>query len=173
VFIKSKHIYLRALEKADVELLYHIENNKSVWQISNTITPISKDVLSQYLENVHQDIYTTKQLRLMICLNKNNTPIGTIDLFEFEPFHQRIGIGILIFENFRKNGYANESIELTKDYVFNTLQINQLYCNIGAHNLLSISLFEKCGFTKIGNKKQWTKISQTEFEDEIMFQLLK
>ena len=173
MFIKSEHIYLRALEKADIELLYLIENDRSVWQISNTLTPFSKDVLSQYLESAYQDIYITKQLRLMICLNKTNEPIGTIDLFDFEPLHQRIGIGILIFESFRKNGYASQSIELVKEYAFKTLLLNQLYCNIGATNTNSQLLFKKCGFTEIGIKKQWNKISTTEFEDEILFQCVK
>jgi diamine N-acetyltransferase len=173
MFIKSEHIYLRALEKADIEILYTIENDRSVWQISNTLTPFSKDILSQYLENAYQDIYTTKQLRLLICLNETNEPIGTIDLFEFEPLHQRIGIGVLVFENYRKNGYAFDSIELVKEYAFNTLLVNQLYCNIGATNTSSQLLFKKCGFTEIGIKKQWNKISITEFEDEILFQCIK
>ena len=30
--------------------------------------------------------------------------------------------------------------------------------------------FKKCGFTEIGVKKQWNKITSTEFEDEILFQ---
>lgn len=173
MFIKSEHIYLRALEKADIEILYTIENDRSVWQISNTLTPFSKDILSQYLETAYQDIYTTKQLRLMICLNESNEPIGTIDLFDFEPLHQRIGIGVLIFENYRKNGYAFESVELVKEYAFKTLLVNQLYCNIGSENTSSQLLFKKCGFTEIGIKKQWNKISSNEFEDEILFQCIK
>ena len=173
MFIKSEHIYLRALEKADIEILYAIENDRSVWKISNTLTPFSKDILSQYLESAYQDIYTTKQLRLMICLNESNEPIGTIDLFDFEPLHQRVGIGVLIFENYRKNGYAFESVELVKEYAFKTLLVNQLYCNIVSENTSSQLLFKKCGFTEIGIKKHWNKISSTEFEDEILYQCIK
>ncbi len=172
MFIKAEHIYFRALESTDLELLYQCENDPSVWRISNTQTPFSKDTLAQYLEIAHQDIYTNKQLRLLICLLENNEPIGTIDLFEFEPTHARVGVGILIFEKFRKNGYAFESIELVKQYAFNTLLVNQLYCNISASNENSISLFEKCHFDKIGIKKQWNKTSLTQFEDELMYQFI-
>lgn len=173
MFITSTHIYFRALESSDLELLYKCENDTSVWQISNTQTPYSKYVLSQYLETAHQDIYTTKQLRLLICLKDNNEPIGTVDLFEFEPAHARVGVGILIFEKFRKNGYAFEAIELLKKYAFDTLFMNLLFCNISANNKESISLFEKCGFEKIGVKKQWNKISNTQFEDEFMYQYIQ
>jgi diamine N-acetyltransferase len=172
MFIKSEHIYLRALESFDLEVLYNSENNLDVWKVSNTLTPFSKDVLELYLQTAHQDIYTNKQLRLMICLNKTNEPIGTIDLFEFDPMHFRVGVGVLIFEPFRKKGYAFEAIELVKEYTQKTLLMNQIFCNISSSNNESIILFEKCGFEKIGSKKQWNRISSNQFEDELMYQLI-
>lgn len=172
MFIQSQHIYLRALESSDLELLYVSENDASVWKVSNTLTPFSKDILELYLHTAHQDIYTNKQLRLMICLNHSHTPIGTIDLFEFEPLHLRVGVGVLIFEEFRKKGYAYEAIELIKQYSKDTLLLNQLFCNISSSNSESISLFEKSGFQKCGTKKQWNQISRNQFEDELMYQLI-
>ena len=172
MFIKSDHIYLRALEQSDLELIYSSENNSSVWKVSNTITPFSKDILELYLQSAHQDIYTNKQLRLLICLCNTDETIGTIDLFEFDPMNYRVGVGVLIFEEHRKNGYAFEAIELVKQYTKNTLIMNQLYCNISSDNKESISLFKKCGFEKIGTKKQWNRISINQFEDEVMYQLI-
>ena len=173
MFISSKHIYFRALESTDLELLYTCENDTSVWQVSNTQTPYSKHVLSQYLEAAHQDIYTTKQLRLLICLRESNEAIGTVDLFEFEPTHARVGVGILIFEKYRKKGFAFEAIELLKKYAFETLLMNLLFCNISANNTESIALFEKCGFEKIGIKKKWNRISHNNYEDEFMYQFIQ
>lgn len=172
MFIQSQHIYFRALEASDLDLLYNCENDISVWKVSNTQTPFSKHVLAQYLESAHQDIYTTKQLRLLICFKETNEAIGTIDLFEFDPAHSRVGVGILIFEKFRKNGFAYEAIELLKKYAFEILLMNLLYCNISATNKESVALFEKCGFEKIGVKKQWNKISANQFEDELMYQFI-
>ncbi len=172
MFIKSDSIYLRALEPSDLEVLYSIENDSRIWQISNTNAPYSKEVLSLYLQNAHQDIYTTKQLRLMICMLNTNQPIGTIDLFEFEPMHERVGVGILIFDEFRNKGFGTQSIQLVKEYVFKTLHLNQIYCNISVSNLTSIELFTKNNFVQIGVKKNWNKISSTQFEDEIMFQCI-
>lgn len=172
MFIKSEHIYLRALESTDLELLYASENDSSIWKVSNTLTPFSKDVLELYLHSAHQDIYTNKQLRLMICLNQTHESIGTIDLFEFDPMHLRVGVGVLIFEQYRKKGYAFEAIELVKQYAQHTLFMNQLFCNISTSNKESIELFEKCNFEKIGIKKQWNKIAKNQFEDEWMYQLI-
>lgn len=172
MFIKSQYIYLRAIESSDLDLIYVLENDISIWKISNTITPFSKDVIELYLQSAQQDIYTNKQLRLLICLNETNQPIGTIDLFEFDPMNLRVGVGILIFESHRNNGYAAESIEVIKQYTKNILLLNQLYCNINATNNESVKLFEKCGFEKIGLKKQWNRVSLNQFEDEIIYQLI-
>ena len=92
--LKGKHIKLRALEPSDLETLYNWENNTQIWKVSHTMTPFSKHVLTQYLANAHQDIYTSKQLRLMI--QKDEKDIGTIELFDFEPTHLRAGVGIWI-----------------------------------------------------------------------------
>jgi diamine N-acetyltransferase len=172
MFIQSQHIYLRALEPSDLAVLYTTENNTSVWKVSNTLTPYSKAILELYLETAHQDIYTTKQLRLMICENLTHKAIGTIDLFDFDPMNARVGVGVLIFEDFRKKGYASQAIDLVKEYASKTLLLNQLFCNISASNKESVSLFEKSGFEKIGTKKQWNKISPNQFEDEWMYQLI-
>ncbi len=172
MFIKGQHIYLRALEPSDLAILYCYENDTKIWNISNTQTPFSKHVLNLYLNTSHQDIYTNKQLRLMICTTKQQTPVGTIDLFDFEPSHNRVGVGILIFEDYRKQGFALEAINLLKTYCFNLLLINQLFCNISISNTQSIQLFQKCNFTKIGVKKQWNKISINGYEDEILYQCI-
>ncbi|MCD6017473.1 MAG: N-acetyltransferase [Bacteroidetes bacterium] len=172
MFIRSEHIYLRALESGDLNLLYSFENDQSIWKVSNTLSPFSKDVLELYLHSAHQDIYTNKQLRLMICLVETNEAIGTIDLFEFEPLHLRVGVGVLIFEGYRKKGHALEALQLINAYAKNTLLLHQLFCNISAGNMESIALFEKCGFKKAGVKKDWNRVSGHQFEDEFLYQLI-
>ena len=94
--LKGNNIYLRALEPEDLEFIYKIENNESVWEVSNTQTPYSRFLIRQYLENAHQDIYEAKQLRLAICLNDTFEAVGLIDLFDFDPRNNRAGVGILI-----------------------------------------------------------------------------
>jgi len=170
--LKGKNIFLRALEPEDLEFVYAIENNEAIWHVSNTQTPYSKFLIRQYLENAHQDIYEAKQLRLAICLNNSTEAIGLIDLFEFDPMHQRAGIGIVVLNDANRNvGIGTEALSLLIDYAFNQLQLHQLFANIGSKNEISIALFFKFGFEKIGIKKDWNKINGS-FEDEILYQLI-
>ena len=47
-------ITLRALEPEDIELLYSWENDTELWQVSNTLAPFSKYVLTQFIESQMQ-----------------------------------------------------------------------------------------------------------------------
>jgi diamine N-acetyltransferase len=170
--MKYEKIKLRALEPEDLELLYEWENNDSYWVISNTVSPFSKYTLKRYMENSHKSIYETGQLRLMIDLSEEKKTIGTIDIFDFDPFHNRAGIGILIADEAqRKKGYASMSLKCLIDYCFKTLQLHQLYCNILANNSESIELFKKVGFSESGIKKEWVKTTDG-YLDEYTFQLI-
>jgi len=170
--MKYQDVRLRAIEPEDLELLYNWENNNSWWIISNTVAPFSKYTLKRYIRNSHKSIYETGQLRLMIDLISGNQTIGTIDIFDFDPFHNRAGIGILIAqEEQRRKGYASMALKCLTDYCFRTLQLHQLWCNILANNSESIELFQKLGFVQIGIKKEWVKTADG-YLDEYMFQLV-
>ena len=169
--LHGEYIYLRALEPNDIEVLYKWENNPAIWQVSNTLSPFSKFVLEQYLVNAHEDIFTTKQIRLMICLT-DTTPIGTIELFDFDAHHSRVGIGIMIDESAQNNSYATQALQLLCNYCFEVLLVKQIYCNISASNQKSLHLFKKLGFKEAGLKKQWNKTGQNAFEDEYILQLI-
>jgi len=47
----GQHIKLRALEPQDLELLFQIENDTDLWELSQTQTPFSKHILQQYVAN--------------------------------------------------------------------------------------------------------------------------
>ena len=171
ITLKGKHIYLRALEPEDLEFIHVVENDETIWEISNTQTPYSKFLIKQYLENAHKDIFEIKQLRLVVSSNKNES-LGLIDIFDFDFKNQRAGIGILIKEpKDRVKGYGKEALELLINYCFTHLGLHQLYCNIFEHNEASIKLFSNQGFKKIGLKKDWNYVNGS-YKNEYLFQLI-
>jgi diamine N-acetyltransferase len=171
--LKGQSIYLRALEPEDLEFVYALENNLSVWEISQTQTPYSKFLIHQYLENAHQDIYQAKQLRLAICKNDTFDAIGLIDLFDFDPKNNRAGIGIIIQQpNNRNQGYGSQALELLITYAFEHLAVHQLFANIATTNEASVQLFTTFGFQLVGIKKDWN-FSQGVYADEAMYQIIR
>lgn len=171
VSLKGNKVYLRALEPEDLDFVFDIENNEEFWEISATNAPYSRYLLKKYIQNSHRDLYEVKQLRLVICKN-DRSPVGLIDLFDFEPNNRRAAIGILIRDNSeRGQGYGSESLDLLCDYCFRRLGFHQVYANIGTDNVKSQVLFEKAGFVRTGHKKDWNYVDGT-FKDELLYQLI-
>ncbi len=172
LFLKDDLITLRALEPEDIELLYEWENNEEIWSVSHTITPFSKHILALYLQNSDKDLYESKQLRMMIT-TKNGKTVGAIDLFDFDPFHSRVGIGILIHKKEdRSKGFATTALNLMVHYCFEKLNLHQIYANILTDNEVSMKLFTKAGFELTGTKKEWIR-EEGKWVDEHLMQLLK
>ena len=47
-FLTNDRIYLRAVEPEDMDIMYEMENDPSMWDISNFTVPYSRYVLRQY-----------------------------------------------------------------------------------------------------------------------------
>lgn len=169
--LENKSIFLRAVEPEDIDIIYNWENNSELWHLSNAFSPFSKYLIKKYVESTKNDLFEEQQLRLVIEIKEKNTPIGLIDLFDFDFHNSRVGVGILINDkDYRKRGFASESLETLINYCFKFLKINQLYCNILTDNQESISLFKKFGFTISGTKKSWVKTPEG-YKDEYFLQL--
>jgi diamine N-acetyltransferase len=169
--LQTQTCYLRALEPEDLDFIYDIENDESVWEVSNTITPYSRFLIKEYLDNAHKDIFEVKQLRFVICDNSNRA-VGLVDLFDFDPHNRRAGVGVLINdETSRAKGFGKAALEMVINYSFKHLNLHQLYCNISEDNLVSIKLFEQLGFKQIGIKKDWN-FRNGSYKDEYLYQLI-
>lgn len=167
--LTNGNITLRALEPNDLELLYLWENNADVWRVSNTHTPLSKFALANYIKSNDRDIWETKEMRLIIE-DENHLPLGTVELFDFDPYHGRAGVGIIVYDaSQRRKGIASEAMEIIMSYALTELGLAQLYANIAASNEPSLQLFHKLGFELVGIKKRWLK-TPAGWDDEHMLQ---
>ncbi len=165
----NQEIQLRALEPTDLDFLYEIENDQDLWYLGSITTPFSRHVLTQYLESAHLDIYTTKQLRLIV--EKEGKTIGAVDLYDFDPLNRRAGIGIVIRKDERAQGHGKKALKRLLHHCKERLNMHQLYATIPSDNLASIQLFRSCNFEQCGIKKQWL-LSQNEWIDAIEMQLI-
>lgn len=147
-------IHLRAIEPEDIEAMYQWENDQTLWATSNTHAPFSKHVLTQYImETQRFDIQTSKELRLVV--EANGQVVGCIDLFNIDVFNHRAELGVLISNDLRNRSYATSAITALCDYAKKHLQMHQLCAEILTENAVSLHLFEKCGFLRTGEKKDW------------------
>jgi len=172
--MKSTQLNLRALEPQDIETLYDWENDFETWKYTNTLVPFSKFDLEQFVLSSDKDPFIHKQVRFMIEVvssAQKKVPVGTIDLYEFDPINKRAGVGVMIIQEERGKHYASMALEKLKYYAFNILNLHQIFCNIASDNTSSIHLFEGAGFEKSGVKKEWI-FSNNGWKDELTMQLI-
>ena len=170
MFAQNENIIIRAAEPKDASLIYKWENDQEIWRVSETYMPYSLYQIEEFLLN-NSDLFSIRQIRFIIVRKEDNKNIGCIDLYDFDPIHMRAGVGILLQKEYRKQGYANEALQLLLDYCFNTLMLKQVYCLIDVQNTDSISLFTKIGFTQCGLRKEWIR-PPNGFIDEIELQYI-
>jgi len=140
--LRGENILLRSLQYSDLDFLEKVENNKEYWQFGSDFKQYSRDDLAEYIANATTDIKLAKQYRFVIDLN--STPIGFIDLFDYEV--ESAGVGIIIVEDYRNKGFANEALNLLVEYAFFVLHVKKLYSKVKKDNLASIKLFTGCRF---------------------------
>ncbi|MCU6768274.1 GNAT family N-acetyltransferase [Barnesiella propionica] len=154
-YLTGKNITLRALEPEDLEILYHWENIPSLWKYGSTLAPFSRHILRQYLQDYTTDIYQTRQLRLMITFK--DISIGTLDWYDYDPYHNRAAVGILIDEKYQRQGLGRDALNTLVNYSFGYLGLHQVYTYIPENNTASLRLFESCGFIRCGYMQEWLK----------------
>lgn len=161
-------VSLRAIEPEDLDVLYEIENDKELWNVGCTNVPYSRFTLHNYIADCANDIYTDKQLRLMI-VNAEGAVVGIVDLVNFDPRHQRAEVGIVIMRKFRRKGYASAAVSLLMDYSKDNLHIHQLYAFIGDSNEASKRMFSSLGFRQCASLKDWL-FNEGQYQDALLMQ---
>lgn len=167
--LESEHIRLRPVDREDATRLLLWENDPDNWKVSGTEVPFSMQSILDYIDQA-QHIRSHGQLRLMICFKETGEAIGTLDLYNADFRHLRASVGVLIAEKaYRRQGLAQEALQLAESYASVLLGFHSLNCSIHADNLASVKLFENAGWTNCGQRKDWFMVNK-KWVDELLYQ---
>ena len=163
-------VNLRALEPEDLDLLYRIENDDELWAVGVTNVPYSRYLLHDFVSSSSGDIYTDKQVRLIIE-NQEHRPVGLVDLMSFDPKNMKAELGIVIQHACRRQGYALATIQKVHEYAHSTLHLHQLYVIVAAHNEASLQLFQRLGYQVSAHLADWL-FDGEHYHDAVVMQRL-
>lgn len=161
-------VRLRAMEPEDLDLLYTIENNMQLWNVGATNVPYSRFLLHDYIAHAAGDIYTDKQVR-MIVENESGKTIGIVDIVNFTPQHQRAELGVVIQNQYRGKGYGKAVVLKAIEYALRVLHLHQIYVVVNANQTSTITLFSQIGFMKQCGLKDWLYDGH-EYQDAVVLQ---
>ena len=159
---------LRAIEPEDLDVLYQIENDRSLWHVGTTNVPYSRYTLHDYVATSADDIFADRQVRL-VMENDEHEVVGMADLVHFDPQHQRAETGIVVMEPHRRKGYALQALQQLEDYALDTLHLHQLYAVIAANNDAALQLFQKADYERQGVLKGWL-CKGHDYQDAVLMQ---
>lgn len=172
VVMKKNVLYpkvaLRALEPEDLECLYEIENDMSLWNVGVTNVPYSKNVLLDYITQSTGDIYADKQVRLMAENDKGDV-VGIVDLMDFSPKHNRAELGLVVKSEFRGMGYAASILAKVIEYAKNVIHLHQIYAFVPKSNESCVKLLQTLDFQQSIRLKEWL-FDGEKYSDAIFFQ---
>ena len=143
----SAEIKLRTLKDTDLDFLFSLENDKSLWAVSGTTKPFSLLQLANYISHAKQDIAIAEQFRFVI--DWQGKAIGCIDLYEYNFKKKNAGVGIVILKEYRRKGFAKQSLTLLIKYAWEKLHLKQLHTGIFSDNKASLALFQSVGFEMV------------------------
>jgi diamine N-acetyltransferase len=169
--LNDNTIALRALEPTDLDTLYRWENDTALWVVSDTVAPYSRESLWHYLEEYTGDIYSQRQLRLMITMDGDGTPVGTVDFLNFDPLNNRAELGLFIQREYRGRGLGLRALELLTAYAREHIGLRQLYVYIAVDNVVCLKLFENYGYRRVGTLQSWVKRG-TVYHDVVLLQMI-
>ncbi len=125
--------YVNALNDPEVVRLTGARHKQ--WNKEN----VKKYVIESNIKNVSQLIG--------IFLKKNDKHIGNIRLFNFNFYHKRVELGLMIFNKTEwSKGYGTESLNAISTYVFEILKLHRICADYYAINIGSAKIFKKAGF---------------------------
>jgi diamine N-acetyltransferase len=145
--LATAEIKLRTLKDTDLDFLFSLENDKSLWAVSGTTESFSLVQLANYISHAKQDIAIAEQFRFVI--DWQGKAIGCIDLYEYNFKKQNAGVGIVILKEYRRKGFAKQSLTLLIKYAWEKLHLKQLHTGIFSDNKASLALFQSVGFQMV------------------------
>ena len=132
-YLHDGAIMLRCPEPYDLDIIYSWENDTELWTEGSANAPFTRKIIEEYIDNYNPDIYSARQLRLMIVKIDTMETIGAADLYEFDPHNRRAGVGIIIDRRFQRMGYGARAVSYTHLDVYKR-QVHDRVMVILSHN---------------------------------------
>jgi RimJ/RimL family protein N-acetyltransferase len=144
--IITDNLYLRQLLVSDISSEYiKALNDKGV--VGLTEARHIKWDIKKVKEYVKKSNVKGVSLLIGIFLKNSGKHIGNIRLFNFNRWHKRLELGIMIFDKSQwGKGYGTKSLKAVTRYVFESLKLHKICADYYSLNVASAKMFKKLGF---------------------------
>ena len=171
-FLIGEKIYLRGLERSDLEGAYFqwLNDYDITKHLESGIFPNSMEAMEKYFDSIKQ---SPDNIFLAIIERETDRHIGNIKIGNINWVRRVADIGWLIGEKDAwGKGYGTEALKLVVDYCFRRLNLHKVFAGIAAPNLASKKMCEKVGFSLEATLRKEAYVNG-EYCDVMYFGLLR
>jgi len=139
---------LRAVEEADLEILYKWRNSPRVADSLAEGLPLSFPRHRAWFEGQAKDA----SVRYFVISTLEGKPIGAVSMSRIDVRNRNCDWGGFYIgdESFLGKKYATETTILILEYAFDYLNLERMYCHVSEDLRGLIRLYEGCGYTREG-----------------------
>ena len=154
--ITGKRVYLRPLARSDAAAMIQL-TNQSARRYPGVVRRLKgRAQFEEFRKRFNGDT----AFSFLICRKEDDEAVGSISLFEIIHRSRKSGVvGYLIGAPFFRQGYATEALQLILRFAFRHLKLHRIEASIQPHNVASLALVKRAGFTCEGRARGFLKIA--------------
>jgi RimJ/RimL family protein N-acetyltransferase len=163
-----KNIGFRPIEENELELIRKNHNEFSTLLNLGDPSLISSLQQKDWWEKISKSRTNTV---FSIVLIETGEIIGVWRLQYLDSINKNCEVGLDIFSEFRKKGFAKMGYEMLLEYLFDQYNLNCVYLRVAEFNTTAIELYKKVGFRQSGTLPK-TIFRNGRYWDNLIFYFL-
>ncbi len=178
IYLETNRLILKPHSMTNLEKYHAWENDPELNYLSSDEPedrpPDSLEEIRKVMERlIQKGDLRSATIHYAIHLREGERFIGNGMIAFVDRYHRHCRLGISISDKTQwGKGIGKEALTAVIDFCFDVLDMHRIQAEIYAFNTRSIRLFEGLGFKREGCMRE-TVLKRGEFEDELMFGLLR
>ena len=146
--LKSKKIFLKPLEKEDIEMLRVLRNQASKFFITQKL--ISKEQQQQWYKT-----YLEKQndymFKVVLCSNPDEF-VGAVALYDIDEEKRDAEFGRIVVDHKKARGIGKDIVNAICQFGYKELRLVKITCTVFKDNEKAVRIYKEIGFEIVREK---------------------
>jgi len=148
--LTGRRAHLRGPRADDADALFTLFSDPEVMRYWSRPPMTVRAEAEGLIDEIVESFSTRAGFNWMVVQPEDDTVIGTVALFRFEPRHRRAEIGYSLRSDYWGQGLASEAVTVMLDWAIRTLGLHRVEADIDPRNEGSRKLLARLGFASEG-----------------------
>lgn len=172
--IISHEVTLRKILPSDVEDLFAIYSDESLFLHSPVMLKKNKDTVAHMVGHFERDFHKGKAIYLGISLEGDpGGLVGLAELFDYQRDTDMITMGYRLNAAYWGKGIATQAVKALTGYLFEVAEVNRVQAFVMPENVKSLGVLRRNGFAQEGIIRQGHVWKGKGLVDLALFAMLK